>query len=315
MEEQQTGFIYDIQKFSTNDGPGIRTTIFLKGCPLRCIWCHSPESQSFGNELMYMDARCIGTTDCGACIGACPQDAICEASKVAAPAEYKRIVIDRSKCDRCYVCTAACHSRALLQSMRVVTVNDCVDQVKQDWRYYETSGGGATISGGEPMAQFDFTLELARAIRWEGFTVALDTTGFAPWEHFEQIAPYVNLFLYDLKCMDSDRHKELTGVPNELILDNARRLADAGARFQMRIPVITGYNDSRENIEQAAAFCEELRDSIDLVQLLPFHKLGTVKYARLGLVNPTEGVEPPSVGFMEECKQLFVDRGLSVVIH
>lgn len=315
--QQVYGNIYDIQKFSVHDGPGIRTTVFTKGCPLRCLWCHSPESQGFGDDLSWMDMRCIGTGYGAPCISACSAGAMSvgEMTVNALGEELSYPVIDRERCDGCMKCAEACPAGALFNARRHVSVGECMEQIRKDKSYYEKSGGGVTISGGEPMSQFDFTYELAKNCHEEGFSVALDTTGYASTENYLKILPYINLFLYDLKHMDTRRSKALVGVPNELILANARALAAAGARFQFRFPIIPKLNDSQENIRATAEFCAELAENVDMVQLLPYHKLGKLKYQRLGKKYRLTNVEPPSDEFMNCQLELFKSYGLPTMIH
>ncbi|MDR2360846.1 MAG: glycyl-radical enzyme activating protein [Oscillospiraceae bacterium] len=305
------GNIYDIQKFSVHDGPGIRTDVYLKGCPLTCVWCHSPESQTFGPDLAYMEIKCIGTDICGECVKVCPNGAVTVGEPTVNlkgdPITYP--VIDRGECSLCLKCADACPSKGLFNTLRRVSVEDCMRPIRQDKRYYDKSGGGVTISGGEPMSQFEFCEALAMACKEEGFSVALDTTGFAPTEHYLKILPYVDLFLFDLKHMDSERSKKLTGVPNELIKKNAKELADAGARFQIRFPIIPNLNDSEDNIRATAEFCLAIKHAIDVVQLLPFHKMGQSKYERLGK-KYRMNASPPNAEFMERQRRIFADCGL-----
>ncbi len=314
----ELGYVYDIQKFSVHDGPGIRTTVFLKGCPLHCLWCHSPESQSFGSDLAFMELRCIGMGYGAPCKAACDQGAITEGETKEDIKEQKMVTypaIDRSKCNTCLKCVAACPSTALYDPRQPKTVEEVMQKVSQDRKFYAKSGGGVTISGGEPMSQFPFTLALAKACKAEGFTVALDTTGFAPTEHYLEILPYIDLFLYDLKHMDSYHHQKLTGVPNELIHKNARVLCEAGARFQVRYPMIPKLNATPENVKATAEFCVEIQKGIDVVQLLPYHKLGKMKYDRLGIKYRLTNLEPPTDEFMQESLKLFQDMGLNAMIH
>ena len=312
------GNIYDIQKFSVHDGPGIRTDIFLKGCPLKCLWCHSPESQGFGSDVAWMDIRCIGLEYCGLCQKACDRGAISVSEpkkSLAGDEELTYPVIDRAKCDGCLKCAEACPSTAIYNPLRKVTVEDCMKSIRQDKKYYDKSGGGVTISGGEPMSQFEFTLALAKACRAEGYSVALDTTGYAPTDNYMEILPYINLFLYDLKHMNSDKHLKLTGVPNELILKNAEELCKAGARFQVRFPIVPKLNDSEGNIRATAEFCARIKNAVDVVQLLPYHKMGSLKYTRLGKKYRLVNVEAPSNEFMEQQLELFKSYGLNAMIH
>ena len=260
-----------------------------------------------------MDIRCIGTRLGCTCIEACTRGAISEGRPQKNPADGTEIiypVIDRKKCDVCLKCVEVCPSEALYNTLRRMTVEECMKPIRQDTRYYQKSGGGVTISGGEPMAQFEFAYALARQCKSEGYHVALDTTGYAPTEYYMQILPYVDLFLYDLKCMDSERSRKLVGVPNELILKNARALADAGGRFQIRYPVIPRLNDDEKNARATAAFCAEIAKSIDLVQLLPYHRLGEMKYVRLGKRYPCSRIEPPTAERMQKMLELFQEYKL-----
>ncbi len=316
--ENVSGRIYDIQGCSVHDGPGIRTTVFTKGCPLRCLWCHSPESQSFGFELGWLALKCLGTDLCeDACLKACPRGAVSrgEPSKRMGTGELvTKPLIDRTRCGGCLKCAEVCVAQALYAAGRDTTVDEVFDRLLRDLPFFE-NGGGVTVSGGEAMSQFAFTLNLVKRLKGSGVHICLDTTGFAPAEHFLEILPYVDLFLYDVKHMDSRRHKALTGVPNELILDNARLLAERGARLQMRFPVIPKLNDSRENLEATADFCRSLGDAVTLVQLLPYHKAGRSKYERLGRPYRLTNVEPPPDSVMQEILELFTARGLPTQIH
>ena len=318
MAEMQYGNVYDIQKFSVHDGPGIRTDVYLKGCPLHCLWCHSPESQSFGHDVAFMDVRCVGREDCGLCTPVCDRGAMSWGEAVKDLTGEKDIYkpeINRKKCDICLKCVEACPANALYDPLKRMSVEECMQRILLDKKYYDKSGGGVTISGGEPMSQFAFTLALCKRCLEEGVHVALDTTGFAPTEQYLEILPYVNLFLYDLKHMDSHHHEMLTGVPNELILSNARELVKAGARFQVRFPMIPKLNATPENIRATAEFCKEIEAGIDVVQLLPYHKFGSMKYIRLGIPYRLTNVEPPADSFMKEQLALFQSYGLPAMIH
>ena len=316
--EELIGNIYDIQKFSVHDGPGIRTDVFLKGCPLSCLWCHSPESQTFGPDLAWMEIKCVGIEkDGGPCLSACPSGAISPGKTAVSPLTNESVTypeVDRTLCTGCLTCTTVCPSKALYDTLRKMRVEDVVSVVAQDRRYYEKSGGGVTISGGEPMSQFPFTLALAKRLKEEGFHVALDTTGFAPFEQFQELMPFIDLFLYDLKHMDSEKSRVLTGVPNERILENAGKIAAAGGIFQIRYPVIPTCNDDAENVRKTAEFCKELSGAVDVVQILPYHRLGATKYARLGLPYPTAGLEAPPSEQMEGILAVFKGLGLPAKI-
>lgn len=319
MEKKElTGKFYDIQGFSVHDGPGIRLTLFMKGCPLRCLWCHSPESQNFPTELNWMEVKCVGTEKCGNCLSACPNGAISLGRKkpdLQGDGEIQLITVDRDKCDNCGKCAEACTAKALYMCGDDYTIDEVMKRVKRDVPFYNKSGGGVTISGGECLCQPEFLLELLKRCKDEGIHTAVDTTGFAKWEVIEPILPYTDLFLYDLKCMDSALHKQVTGVPNELILENAKKIAAAGGKFQIRIPTIPMVNDSVEAFDAVGKFICELGDSVELVQLLPYHTLGTVKWERLNRKGPVLEAIPPTDELMQARKKQLEDMGLNVMIH
>jgi pyruvate formate lyase activating enzyme len=323
MGESIKGRLYDIQGFSVHDGPGIRTTVYLKGCPLRCLWCHSPESVFRDYELSCFDVRCVGTEDCGLCVPACPNGALSPGKPAAAPVQGEssaetrsitRVEIERSVCTSCLACTMVCPTKALAPSGYENTVDEVVERVERD-RPFFAEDGGATISGGEPMMQFDFTRRLAQRFKESDIGVCLDTTGYAPGERYDDILPWIDLFLYDLKHMNSERHKRLTGVPNELIHENAIRISKNGGKFQIRVPVIPKLNDSSENMKAVAEFCLKLGDAVVDLQLLPYHKLGAAKYTRIGKTYPLRNSEPPSDETMREHLSFMLSHGLPAHIH
>lgn len=316
VNSAQVGRLYDIQGFSIHDGPGIRTTVFLKGCPLHCLWCHSPESISYQYELSQIEVRCAGTDACGLCRNACPSKAISpgEAVMGSEGALIHRAKVDWSKCTGCLTCTQVCPSKALAPSGYEMTVDQVVERVRRDAPFFGQEGG-VTISGGEPMLQFPFTLELAKRLKEAGISTCLDTTGFAPAEQYAEILPYIDYFLYDLKHMSSEQHQKLTGVPNERILDNARRLAALGGKLQIRIPTIPTLNATLENMEAAAEFCAELGDAVTIVQLLPYHGFGKSKYNRLGLPYSLNDLVPPTDEEMSQFLKLMQEHGLNAQIH
>ena len=274
------GWIFNIQKFSIHDGPGIRTTIFLKGCPLRCLWCDNPESQSMEPQMVFWDERCIR---CDACMAVCPQSAI-----VADEAGRKQVSPDR--CDLCGRCLEECYAGALERIGRLMTVDKVLSLVEEDRPFYEQSGGGVTLSGGEPMTQPGFSQSLLRGCQERGIHTAIETCGHAPWKVWQALLPHLDLILYDLKEVDSARHRRHTGVSNELILNNLRRLARTGKPIVVRRPVIPGYNDDEESIHALAHFVQEL-NTVRGVNLLPYHRFGQGKYKRLGWEYPM-GDEP-----------------------
>ncbi|MDD6189385.1 MAG: glycyl-radical enzyme activating protein [Clostridiales bacterium] len=319
MEEKTlTGKLYDIQGFSVQDGPGVRTTAFLKGCPLRCPWCHSPESQAFYPQLSWISMRCQGTELCQSrCIKACTKGALelgATREDAVSGAQLQLVHVKRDLCDNCGDCAEVCYPGALYICGKDYTVDELVKRLLQDKRFYERSGGGVTISGGEALCQPEFVLAVLKRLKEEGIHTALDTTGFASWETVEKVLPYVDLFLYDLKHMDSAKHKAMVAVPNEPILENARRIAAAGGKMQIRIPVIPMFNNDEDNIRKTAEFCKELGDAVEVIQLLPYHNMGVTKYLRIS-DEPVAEATPPSDAFMQKLKHIMEEYGLPVTIH
>ncbi|HTY63128.1 MAG TPA: glycyl-radical enzyme activating protein [Acidobacteriota bacterium] len=318
MDKLLSGMVYDIQGFSVQDGPGIRTTVFLKGCPLRCPWCHSPESQQFCRQLSWMTIRCLGLERCGKCLGACPKGAIAPGKWIEHAATHEKIQhihIDRILCDNCGECAAACYPKALVICGTEYTVEELVHRLRKDLPFYEQSGGGVTISGGEPLWQPEFVLQLLQSLKECGIHTAVDTTGFAQYEIIKRILPYTDLFLYDLKHMDSEQHRIATGVPNELILENAMKIAEAGGRMQVRIPVVPDFNDSEEIIRETGLFCKSLGQAVTVIQLLPYHNLGVIKYPRIDDRKVVLEAEPPSDEQIEALKRVLESMGLPVTVH
>jgi pyruvate formate lyase activating enzyme len=274
------GLVLDIQRFSIHDGPGIRTTVFLKGCPLTCAWCHNPESQSFVPELLVREGRCV---HCGACVAACPRGAL-----GPAPAAGGAPRPDRARCDACGTCAEACPAGARGRAGRRMTVAEVMDEVERDRPFYEVSGGGVTFSGGEPLAQPAFLAALLRAARARDLATALDTCGHAPWETLDALRGDVDLFLYDLKLMDDGRHRALTGVSNATLLANLRALSERGHRIVVRVPVIEGVHDDPAALDELFAFAAAL-PKVEAVELLRGHRLAAGKYERLGRPAPATG--------------------------
>ena len=318
MIEPLTGKVYDIQGFSVQDGPGIRTTVFLKGCPLNCPWCHSPESRLFQSQLSWISMRCTGIGKCGRCLEVCPNQALSPGKTVkhtVTQEDIQHVRIEWNNCKTCGACAAACYPKALTICGTDYTVDELVARVSKDAPFYETSGGGVTISGGEPLCQPEFTLQCLIRLKERGIHTALDTTGYVPYDIFERILPYTDLFLYDLKHMNSDAHQAVVGVRNELILENARRLAQDGGKMQIRIPVIPRFNDLPEVIEATGEFCKQLKDAVTVIQLLPYHNLGVVKYQRIaGTEKIMEAVPPPDEK-IAALKRILEDMGLPVTVH
>ncbi len=317
-KEAHTGKVFDIQGFSVHDGPGIRTTVFLKGCHLRCPWCHSPESQKFQTELCWMEMRCVGIEKCGLCLDSCPHGAISKGgvkTSVVDQTELQLPLVDRGRCDTCGACAGACSAKALYLCGEAYTVDRVVERVLKDVPFYNRSGGGVTLSGGECLDQPEFTLSLLMACKEQGINTAVDTSGDVDYKHIEAVLPFTDLFLYDFKGMNSILHKKVIGVPNERILENARRLARDGGKLQARIPTIPRFNDSKASFEKVGRFLTELGSAVTVVQLLPYHSLGTVKYERLQRKAPILEAEPPSDEIMAERKEQLEAMGLDVMIH
>jgi pyruvate formate lyase activating enzyme len=296
-----TGRVFDIKRYSVHDGPGIRTTVFLKGCPLHCVWCHNPEGIDPAAELMRWPSRC---SRCYACVAACPAKAI---SKDTAGA----VAVDKTKCDLCGKCAEACLYDAMQVVGREMTVDDLVAEIEKDRVFYEQSGGGATFSGGDPLAQPVFLEELLGALRSRGIRTAVDISGFAPASLLERIAARADLVLYDLKIMDETKHWELTGVSNAPILENLERLAANGTEVWVRIPLMAGVNDDDKNIDGTIAFLKTL-GKVKTVGLLPYHSGGTEKARRLGKESCFKAFEAPSEGRLAAIEAAFRAAGFNV---
>ncbi len=264
------GTVFNIQKFSINDGPGIRTTVFLKGCPLHCLWCHNPESHKIVPELFYNEGKCIG---CRECARACPHG--CHAF---VDGKHR---FDRSRCIQCGKCADICPTAALEMVGERRSVEEVISEVLKDRVFYETSGGGMTISGGEPMLQFDFTLALLRAAKEQGLHTCMETCGYTDTDKLRAVAPFVDLFLYDYKETDPARHKKYTGVSNRRILKNLRLLNDMGCNIVLRCPIIPTLNDRDDHFSGIAALANRL-PHVSEINIEPYHPLGSGKAAMLG---------------------------------
>lgn len=292
--------LFDIRRFSIHDGPGIRTTVFFKGCPLHCAWCHNPESRTFTPELMLLPGRCTG---CGTCAKLCPQGASKNVNG--------KLSLDRSLCQKCGQCVSACYADARQLVGSTYSVPEVMREILKDAVFYAESGGGVTFSGGEPSAQAEALLELLIQCKEGGLHTALDTCGYCEWETFERLLPYVDLVLFDLKHMNSDAHKQLTGVGNELILANLERIVLRNVPVWVRIPLVPGQNDSPENLQAAARFLAGLPQAVR-VCLLPYHRVAESKYANLGLMYKLPDLPEPTQTALEEASLYFSQAGFEV---
>ena len=297
-----TALIFDIKRFAVHDGPGIRTTVFFKGCPLSCPWCHNPEGQKPTPEIFLRASRCIGCADC---LAACPTGALSLASGT--------IELDRGGCDACGKCADVCPTDALETVGRVVTLDKIIAEIERDTVFYDSSGGGVTFSGGEPLGQPEFLIDLLHACRDRGVHSTIDTSGYATADVIKSAAETANLFLYDLKLSDDDAHRRYTGVTNRPILDNLRLLSDIGATVIVRVPVIPGITDTKDNIAGIARFVASL-DMRYPIDLLPYHRAGSDKYARLGIPYRLADTPIPSRTRMEEIAEMFLRHKLTVMI-
>ncbi|KPK92413.1 MAG: hypothetical protein AMJ94_05010 [Deltaproteobacteria bacterium SM23_61] len=294
------GLIFDIQRYSVHDGPGIRTLVFLKGCPLRCLWCSNPEGQETKPELAFRRTLCIG---CGACVDVCGSGAIL--------LKDHRVEINRRKCTLCGECTRVCPSEALSMIGRWVTADQILDEVERDRVFYEASQGGITVSGGEPLMQACFTEALLKACKARGIATAIETSGYASWESMEQVIQHTDSVLYDIKQLDALRHHQFTGFSNQLILENARRIAGSGFPLFIRYPVIPGFNDDPKDMDALFHFTKTL-PGVRHLDLLPYHRLGESKYAMLGRDYPLGELKPPTGQCLESLAQAAKKRGLEV---
>ena len=289
-----SGTIFDIKRFAVHDGPGIRTTVFFKGCPLRCLWCHNPESMKIGRQIVFFENKCIG---CGECYKRCTSGAL-----KATP--QGRMYV-REKCTLCGTCVEYCYAEATVMEGKVVSVEEVIEEVKKDMPFYENSNGGVTLSGGEPTMQAEFCLAVLRESKKAGMHTTLDTSGQVKWETFKKILEYVDLVLYDIKHMDPLKHKEYTGLSNKTILANLKKLDALDIPIEIRIPLIPGVNDSQENLSAVAQFLSDMKN-IRRVKLLPYHRLGEGKYERLDMQYRLQDTAPPDKARMEQLTKLMV---------
>lgn len=297
-KSNEQGIVFNIQKFSLHDGPGIRTTVFLKGCPLHCKWCANPESQLGAVQIMYDEKKCL---QCQTCVKTCRQKAI-------TADERGHIFIDFHKCVGCLACIHACPAKAIYNEGEIKTVDEVFKVCMQDADFYEESGGGVTISGGEGMMQPDFVLELLRRLKEQGISTAIETTGYIEETVFQRLAGEFDLLLFDVKHWDTSRHREGTGVDNQLIIKNLRWAHEKGLHILPRIPVIPGFNNSLEDAQGLSSLLNNI--GLKEVQLLPFHQMGERKYELLNRDYTLKDVKALYPEDLQDYQQIFLDAGL-----
>lgn len=293
--------ITNIQRFSVHDGPGIRTSIFFKGCPLSCIWCHNPETQKYTSEILFNKEKC---TLCGVCVSKCVAKGI--------TIENGEIQNDFSQCTLCENCVDFCINNTREIAGKEYSLKELVEIIEKDNVFYEESGGGVTLSGGEVMAQIEFVEALTRGCHEKGISVAIDTCGYAPFESYEKILDYVDIFLYDIKIIHPEKHRKYTGKSSELILENLEKLSQRGANIHIRIPIIEGINSDDASVREILNFLKG--KNIKTVSLLPYHDIGKSKYKRLQQDYREEKMATPSEKRMEEIKRNFENQNYEVKI-
>lgn len=297
-DKSQVGCIFDIQSFSVHDGPGIRDLIFFKGCPLRCDWCSNPESQNRFPEIAFSENWCIGYAGCGRCLQVCPEGAI-------TLSQQKQIRIDRKSCTICGECARICPSRAIRTVGEYMSMDKALKRIQEDTAFYSRSGGGITLGGGEPLLQAEFVCELLKECRKLGLDTAIETCGHSPWENVEKVCRYADLIFYDIKHIDSAKHKILTGVSNNLILANIKRLSIDFPKIPIvaRTPIVPGYTDSEKNIRSIADFLAGI-GSLREYELLPYHGFGESKWHQLERQYSLSGLKGPNPEHMAILKRI-----------
>lgn len=301
--QKHEGIIFDIQRYSIHDGPGIRTVVFLKGCPLRCLWCCNPESQLINPQLSFIQSKCIG---CLECIKICPNKAIRFDKE-------KGFLIDYKLCDMCGRCSDVCYPGARVIIGKKMSVDEVIAEVIRDKSFYNRSNGGVTLSGGEVLLQWGFAKEILKKCKELNINTAIETCGYCKWEYFTEVLEYVDLVLYDLKHLDSAEHKRLTGVDNQLILENAAKVVKKGKEMIIRVPLIPSLNDSKDNITMLVDFVLTL-EKVKEIDLLPYHQLGVSKYNQIGQTYKLNEINPPSEEKINDIKRYIENRGFLVKV-
>ncbi|MBR5489862.1 MAG: glycyl-radical enzyme activating protein [Oscillospiraceae bacterium] len=294
----ERGRIFNIQRFSTHDGPGIRTTVFFQGCPVKCFWCQNPESQPINFVLMFNEDNCIG---CGNCVSQCP---------LSVPQMDEGFPkFDREKCCGCGKCAQFCPVEALKLSGYETSVEEVYKEIMKDYLQYTNSGGGVTLSGGEVMLQPDFAAALLKKCKESGLHTIIETCGFAPWAAFEKVIPYTDEFYWDIKKVDSFLHRQATGVNNELILSNAEKLSKTGKNMRFRMPLIPGFNDNEDDIcALRTLVCERFGRDVECIDLLRYNSLGEIKFQRIGRSNEAPSMQPQTDEQIEHLNMLLYSK-------
>lgn len=301
VELEKKGVVFDIQRFTLNDGYGIRTLVFLKGCPLKCQWCSNPESQSIHPEIGFFDEKC---SFCLQCVRVCPYGE-----------EFKtNHKMDRKKCKDCIKCADTCMYGARITYGKTMTVSEVIDIVKRDITFYQKTSGGLTLGGGEATFQPTFAKQILKECKALGIHTALETCGYAPWEKFSEIMRYVDLLLFDIKHMDTHQHKAFTGVGNEVILENAINASKCVKEMIVRFPLIPDFNDHRENVEQMGRFITENMPGVIKIDILPYHSTGESKNVRIGKAYTFKHENDIGDEKIQECKEILEAAGLQVSI-
>jgi pyruvate formate lyase activating enzyme len=300
---QPAAYVSNLQRFCVHDGPGIRTTVFLLGCPLRCRWCQNPEALARRPVLLFNADKCAG---CGACVEACEYEAVVRSGD-------GRIRFDRARCRTCGRCASSCYYRARELAGRPYSVPELLQEILKDRVAFRNSGGGVTLSGGEPLLEPEFAARLLEACGRAGVHTAVETCGAVPWQHCERVLPHVDLFLYDLKLIDPEKHRKWTGAENRGILENARALAERGKRLIIRVPLIPRVNDDDAEFLAIARFAAGLGGAREM-HLLPFHQVGSSKYALAGLAYSMQGIPEENDERVARCRQIAEELGMRVSV-